>query len=170
MFTGTMSLFLGPEPKRCKVFLVLGLKFIIISVEPFPPPKMYLLDGLFTARIHASMHACMQASIYPSIHQFIHLSMHVSMHPSSSPSIHAAIHLSIHPSMFISIHTPIHLCIYWSVHPASQPYTCLSIHPSIHSIDIFIEHLLWGLVLWSDEQKICSSCLQGVYNLERDTD
>ena len=130
MFTGTMSLFLGPEPKRCKVFLVLGLKFIVMSAEPFPPPKMYLLDGLFTARIHASMHACMQASIYPSIHACIHASIHLSIHPCSYPSIHPSIHSCIYSPMFISIHTPIHLCIYWSVHPASQPYTCLSIHPS----------------------------------------
>ena len=151
MFTGTMSLFLGLEPKRCKVFLVLGLKFIIMSAEPFPPTKNVSSRWtVYKARIHASIHGCMQASIHPCIYPSIHTSIHAFIHPCLYPYIHSSIYASID------------LCIQPSIHTL--------VYPSIHPIDIFIEHLLWGLVLWSDEQNICSSCLQGVYNLERDTD
>ena len=137
MFTGTRSLFLGLEPKRCKVFLVLGLKFIIMSAEPFPPPKMYLLDGLFTKP--GSMRLSMDACRHPSIHASIHLSIHPCIYPSIHTSIHAFIHPCLYPYTHPSIYVSIDLCIQPSIHTL--------VYPSIHPIDIFIEHLLWGLVL-----------------------
>ena len=112
---------------------------------------------------------CLQSQD-PCVHPWMHAGIHLSMHPSISPSIHASIHTSIHAFIHPCLYPYIHSSIYASIDLCIQPSIHTLVYPSIHPIDIFIEHLLWGLVLWSDEQNICSSCLQGVCNLERDTD
>ena len=128
MFTGTMSLFLGLEPKRCEVFLVLGLKFIIMSAEPFPPTKNVSSRWtVYKARIHASIHGCMQASIYPCIHPSLHPSMHLSIHPSMHLFTHVYTHTYTHLSMHLSIYASSHPSIHLFIHPSIQLTYLLSI-------------------------------------------